>query len=107
GPSSWTDWIVVARTAKQRTWGTLPGGYVAEPGWREREHMGGKPTKLMRALVRDYSRPGDLILDPFAGRGTTGKAALAEGRHAILIERDPTTAKAMRQRIAEAMGLGK
>jgi hypothetical protein len=29
GPSSWTDWIVVARTKAQLKWGTLPGGYVA------------------------------------------------------------------------------
>jgi len=107
GPSSWTDWIIVARTAKQRAWGTLPGGYVAGEGWREREHMGGKPTMLMRALVRDYSKPGDTVLDPFAGMGTTGKAALAEGRRAILVERDPLTAEAMRERIREAMGMGR
>ncbi len=41
GPSSWTDWIIVSRTAKQVRWGTLPGGYVAGPGWDDKQHMGG------------------------------------------------------------------
>jgi hypothetical protein len=67
GPSSWTIWIVVARTAAQSKWGTLPGGYVAGPGWREREHMGGKPTALMNRLVEDYSRRGQVVLDPYMG----------------------------------------
>ena len=56
GPSSWTDWIVVARTAKQHRWGTLPGGYLSGPGWNDKARMGGKPTALMESLVQDYSR---------------------------------------------------
>ena len=63
GPSSWTDWIVVARTKAQLKWGTLPGGYVAGPGWNDKARMGGKPTLLMDALVADYSRPGYTVLD--------------------------------------------
>lgn len=69
--------------------------------------MGGKPTALMRAIIRDYSRSGDVVLDPFAGSGTTGKAALAEGRRAVLVERVPGYAEIARRRVAEAMGLGK
>ena len=80
GPSSWTDWIVVARTKAQRTWGTLQGGYVAGPGWDDKERMGGKPTRLMRLMVQDYSRPGETVCDPFMGAGTTGVAAWQEGR---------------------------
>jgi site-specific DNA-methyltransferase (adenine-specific) len=108
GPSSWTDWIIVARTAKQLRWGTLPGGYLASgPGWREKEHMGGKPVALMRALIRDYSREGDLILDPFGGSGTTAVAALHEGRRCLIIEKDPTYIEIIKRRVAEAMGEGK
>lgn len=107
GPSSWTDWIIVARTAKQLRWGTLPGGYVAEAGWRERSHMGGKPTKLMRALIRDYSRSGDLILDPFGGSGTTAVAALHEGRRCIIIEKERAYCDIIQRRVADAMGVGK
>lgn len=86
GPSCWTIWIVVSRTAKQARWGTLPGGYLEQPGWRERVHMGGKPTGLMRALLKDYSRPGDLILDPFTGSGTTAVACIEMKRRFIGVE---------------------
>ena len=48
-----------------------------------------KPSALMRWLVRLATPPGGVILDPFAGSGTTGVAAIAEGRRVILIERDP------------------
>jgi len=88
GPCSWTDWIVVARTKAQSKWGTLPGGYVAGPGWNDKARMGGKPTHLMRALVSDYSRPGDLVLDTHMGAGTTGVACALEGRRFIGVEND-------------------
>ena len=52
---------------------------------------GGKPPWLMRALVRDYSRPGDLVCDPCAGGATTLIAAAMEGRKAIGAEIDPET----------------
>ncbi len=83
GPCSWSIWITVARTAKQCRWGTLPGGYVSGPGWSDSQHMGGKPTQLMRLLVRDYSRQGDLVADPFCGAGTTLVACKELGRRAI------------------------
>ena len=91
GPCSWTDWIVVARTTAQRKWGTLPGGYVAGPGWNDKERMGGKPTLLMDALVTDYSRQGDSVLDSHMGAGTTGVACVNAGRNFIgcEIDRDP------------------
>jgi len=45
----------------------------------------------MRAIVRDYSRPGELVCDPCAGGGTTLLAAVLEGREAIGTELDPKT----------------
>ena len=86
GPCSWTDWIVVSRTTNQVKWGTLPGGYVAGAGWNDKARMGGKPTHLMRALVSDYSRRGDLVLDTHMGAGTTGVACALEGRRFIGVE---------------------
>jgi len=83
GPSSWTAWIVVSRTRAQRKWGTLPGGYTH--GGKQ-HHMGGKPEALMNALVDDYSREGEIILDPFAGSGTTLVAAKRLGRRAVGVE---------------------
>jgi site-specific DNA-methyltransferase (adenine-specific) len=47
---------------------------------KRRRHPQQKPEDLLRYLVRTYSSPGDLVLDPFAGSGSTGRAALAEGR---------------------------
>ena len=58
--------------------------------WPERcEVVGGKPLALMAAIVRDYSRPGDLIVDPFCGSGTTALAAAMEGRRCITSEEKP------------------
>jgi DNA modification methylase len=48
-----------------------------------------KPLPLMESLVRDFTDPGDLILDPFAGSGTTGVAAIRLGRRFIGWEKDP------------------
>ncbi len=84
GPSSWTCWIVAARPRSPEfaRWGTLRGAYI-EHGRHQKAVMGGKPLATMRALVRDYSRTGDLIADPCAGGGTTLLAAALEGRNAV------------------------
>ncbi len=74
-------------------------------GHNPREHKTPKPIDLMLSLVSDFTDPGDLILDPFAGSGTTGVAALRLGRRAILIERDPKYAQIARDRMmAEEQG---
>lgn len=88
GPCSWTDWIIAARTTAQNKWGTLPGGYVAGVGWNDKARMGGKPTALMRALVGDYSKVGDLVLDSHMGAGTTGVACAMLGRRFVGVEND-------------------
>ena len=67
-----------------------------------RAHPTQKPLPLMRELVRDFTDPGDVILDPFAGSGTTGVAALAEGRRVILCERVPEYAEIARRRCEAA-----
>jgi len=107
GPSSWTVWLVVARPRSLSKWGTLPGAYIGsaiDPGEMLRDKAsravaGGKPLWLMRALVRDYSRPGDLVLDPCAGGATTLIAARLEGRRAIGIEMDPATCQLAAHRL--------
>ena len=52
-------------------------------------HPAQKPLALMLHIVKTATRPGDLILDPFMGSGTTGVAAIQLGRRFIGIERDP------------------
>jgi site-specific DNA-methyltransferase (adenine-specific) len=63
------------------------------------KHPTVKPGALMRWLVRLVTQPGGIVLDPFAGSGTTGAAALAEGRNAILIEREPEHIADIRRRL--------
>ena len=89
GPSSWAVYANVARPKSLAKWGTLQGAYVGK--YADRNHIGGKPLWLMHALLDDYSREGDLILDCCAGGGTTGRAAKDMGRRAVLIEQDEAT----------------
>ena len=56
-----------------------------------------------RALVRRFSLPGALVLDPFAGAGTFPVAAILEGRRTLAMERDPDHAATARARIAAAL----
>lgn len=90
GPSSWAVYAMAARPATKAflSWGTLPGAYVV-PRHHSSEGGRGKPPWLMSAIVRDYSRPDDLVCDPMAGYGSTGVAALSLARRFIGAERDP------------------
>jgi len=65
-----------------------------------------KPIGWMKWLVSLASSQHETILDPFAGSGTTGVAAILEGRRAILIEKDPRYCEIIRRRIAEAESTG-
>lgn len=58
-----------------------------------------KPVDLMRWLVRLVCPPGGTVLDPFAGSGTTGEAAMLEGFDAILIEREAEHAADIAHRV--------
>ena len=48
-----------------------------------------KPVKLLQRIVKLYSDEGDLVLDPFAGSGTTGRACIKESRNYLLIDISP------------------
>jgi site-specific DNA-methyltransferase (adenine-specific) len=62
-----------------------------------------KPLALMRYLVRLTKTPtGGLVLDPFAGSGTTGMACVMEGRDFVGVELDESYCAIARARIAEA-----
>lgn len=75
------------------------------PG-QKHEHPTMKPIPLMLQLVHDFTDPGETILDPFAGSGSTGVAAIRAGRRFIGCEKDPTYAKLARERLsAESVGL--
>jgi len=70
----------------------------------DRFHLTGKPTKLMSELVRCVA-PGGTVLDPFAGSGSTGVAAVMAGLSFIGIEREQAYVDIARDRINAAQGL--
>jgi modification methylase len=70
-------------------------------------HSTQKPEGLLERVVLATSRPGDLVLDPFAGTGTTGAVAQRLGRRWIMIEREPAYRALIEQRIAATASLGR
>ena len=63
-----------------------------------------KPVELVERAIRNSSRPGDVVLDPFGGSGTTLIAAEKSGRQARLIELDPKYADVIVRRWQEYAG---
>jgi site-specific DNA-methyltransferase (adenine-specific) len=80
----------------------LPGFYHGAPP-RVREHQTQKPLDVMRGLVR-ICPEGGTVLDPFMGAGTTGVAAILEGRQFIGVELLDHHAAVAERRIREAQG---
>jgi site-specific DNA-methyltransferase (adenine-specific) len=58
-----------------------------------------KPLGVLRRIVAVHSRPGDRVLDLFAGSGTTGEAALSLGRSAVLVDNNPEALAVMEARL--------
>ena len=63
------------------------------------QHPTQKPTKLMQALIALTTKPGQIVLDPFAGSGTTAVAARNLGRHFIAYEINAKYAATFRERL--------
>ncbi len=61
-----------------------------------------KPLGVLERLIKVHTRPGDLVLDFFAGSGTLGEAAARLGRDFILIDSNPEAIEVMRQRLVFA-----
>jgi site-specific DNA-methyltransferase (adenine-specific) len=59
-----------------------------------------KPLGILRRIVRVHSRPGDTVLDFFAGSGTTGEAAALEGRHFVLVDDALDAVRTSKRRLA-------
>lgn len=81
-------------------------GMIRENGEERGQHPTQKPVGVMMWVLELATKPGDLILDPFCGSGTTGVAAIRMGRRFIGIEREPAYASVSRERLrAEEKGL--
>lgn len=88
----------------RRDEGVLRGHIVHSHESQGRTHPTEKPVSLLREIIRKLPARS-VILDPFAGTGTTGVAAMLEGRRAILIEREPAYCDIIRKRLAHASGV--
>jgi hypothetical protein len=60
--------------------------YTFHPYWSK------KDPALINQYILHYTRPGELVVDPFSGSGTTGLAALLSGRAVVLIDASPSAA---------------
>jgi site-specific DNA-methyltransferase (adenine-specific) len=81
---------------------------IVPPGSRERTgYPTQKPVRLLERIVAASSRPGDLVLDPYAGSGTTGVAAARAGRRWLLVDRSPVAVAIARTRLAESQADGR
>lgn len=85
-----SDWYLPLCTGEERL----------KDGAGAKIHPTQKPEALLARVMLSASNPGDVILDPFFGTGTTGAVAKALGRRFIGIERESTYAEAARKRIA-------
>jgi modification methylase len=85
-----SDWTIALCTGEERLKG--------RDG--KKLHPTQKPEALLARTILSASRPGDLLLDPFCGSGTTGAVAKRLGRRFLGCERDETYAQAARERIA-------
>lgn len=93
GPSNWGAWLVVARPRKPpySKWGTRRGAYVMPAEnhqCRPDRVTGAKAISGTIQLIEDYSKPGELVVDPALGGGTTMIAARMCGRRCIGMEMD-------------------
>ncbi|MFJ1461799.1 DNA-methyltransferase [Nocardia sp. N2S4-5] len=86
--------------------------YTAKAAANERPEVDGvrhptvKPLSLMRWLVRLVTPPGGVVLDPFAGSGTTAEACVLERKRCIAIEREATYLPLIRARLSKPIVLG-
>jgi site-specific DNA-methyltransferase (adenine-specific) len=58
-----------------------------------------KPLGILRRMITASTRPGDWVLDFFAGSGSTGHAARELGRHFVLVDNSPVALDIMRERL--------
>src|SRR5699024_8261008 len=68
------------------------------------QHSTVKPLKIMRWLIRLVTPPGGVVLDPFAGSGTTIEAALIEGCDPVCIEKETHYLPVIQHRIDRQAG---
>lgn len=108
GLGRWPANVIVDEEVAEMLGDASPYYYCAKASQSERrgsKHPTIKPLKLMRYLCKLVTPPGGTILDPYAGSGTTGEAALLEGFHSILIEREAQYIADIEKRLSAPMDI--
>ena len=84
------------KTLTDTWWHTI----VSPTGKEKTGYPTQKPLGVVRRIVEVHSRPGDTLLDFFAGSGTFGEAGASAGRDVILVDENPQAVRVMRDRLA-------
>lgn len=90
-----SDWLIPICSGNERV----------RDGGGQKAHATQKPEALLYRVILAASEPGDVVLDPFFGSGTTGAVAKRLGRNYIGIEREERYADVARKRIAQVQPL--
>ncbi len=100
-PAAAWEAIVVAHRPGRKRWngGGMRGCFFNAVEQRDRLHTTQKPLPLMMHLVELFTEPGELVIDPFAGSGTTGVACLRRGRRFAGAELDAAMASTATERL--------
>ncbi|MEM1043511.1 MAG: DNA methyltransferase [Bacteroidota bacterium] len=96
-------WGTAGPCEKRNGEGPFPGLITEPVRQADKHHLTGKPTDVMRQLVRAASRPDELVIDPFAGSGTTAVACAMEGRRFMGCELSAEYCDVARVRIEDAL----
>jgi modification methylase len=91
-----SDWLLPICSGPERL----------KDGGGRKAHPTQKPEALLHRVILATTKPGDVVLDPFFGTGTTGAVAKHLGRRWIGIERDMDYARAAQERIARVRPAG-
>ncbi len=86
-----SDWVLPLCTGQER---------LKDPATGAKAHPTQKPESLLWRVLLASTRPGDMVLDPFFGTGTTGAVARRLGRRVIGIEADPDYVRLAEARLA-------
>jgi site-specific DNA-methyltransferase (adenine-specific) len=100
GPLGFGNWLAAVYVGKRPKQGPNTFDFTVRGDMPD--HPSPKPLEYMRKLIRRLTEPGDLILDPFGGSGTTALAAIHEDRRCLIFEKMPAYCETIRKRVAEA-----
>lgn len=101
------EYTIRANVPRRNVWSYLVGGGNSAEEMSAHEHPAIFPISLAKDHITSWSNPGDVVLDPFAGSGTTLKAAKELGRQYIGIEINPDYVEIIKNRLKQdALELG-